>query len=240
MSADRRFAAARLRRSTGAALALAALLALAGSARAQLPASDRGTFVITKQDQPLGTERFSLRSDAQGTQLTILLDYSLEGKTIHQEATLRLGTGGRLESYHWAEGDRAAITVRYADGHLGAHYQAGKAPGSDFQFYMPATTAILDENIYSLWEVLAGRYNRAEGGAQKFSVFVPHSGDPSQVTLSETPGAPAGTLRLHAQTDQADLDMDCQGGRLMRLTLPAAELEVTRQGAAAISTAKPK
>lgn len=221
--------------------ALSGLAATTGGKSGGTPASlsDQGVLVISRQGQPLGTERFSLRQSAAGATLSAALDYHLAGHPggrgqaeVRQQAELRLGPGLALQTYVWTEGDgghpTAKIALRYDDGRIQAHYQKTKGAGLDYQFVMPATTAILDDNVFSLWEALADRYDWARGGEQTFPVFVPHSGDPTQVVFSPLPAAP-GTQRLRAQTDQARIEIVLREGKIQSLEDAGAELSVVRR-----------
>ena len=219
-----------MRRRQAVVLVAAGVLLLAAAAPAQAPVQDQGTLVVTQGGQALGEEHFTLHSDAGGTRLDATLDYSVSGKPVRQRAALRLGPRGALKSYEWSEGASASITLKYANGRIDAHYQAAKGTGRDYQFEMPATTSILDENVFSLWEVLAARYDWAKGGAQSFGVFVPHSGDPSHVTLTAAhePHALPGQATLHAETDQASLNLLLEHGRLLQIEVPAAGVVIRR------------
>lgn len=211
-------------------LALLSCLAVLGWA--QLPVRDQGTLVVTQHGQPLGEEHFTLRRTARGASLDADLDYRVEGKEVRQQAALRLAPDGAIESYRWSEGG-SAITVHYVHGRLAAHYQRAKEAGSDYGYQMPATTSILDVNVFSLWELLANCYDRARGGVQKFGVFVPQSGDPSQVSLSEAkPPRPGADWKLKAVTDDADLDLTLRDGKLMSIEVPASGVEIHRVVAA--------
>lgn len=219
-----------------AAFALA-LLAAAAPALAQLPRKDSGVFIVRQHEQVLGQETFDLRADRHGGRLQARLEYTISGRRVRQNAQLIWLSSARLQSYVWHQG-ADTITVRFAAGRLRAHYQPVRQPAQLFQFQMPPTTAILDANVYSLWEPLADRYRLAQGGTQTFSVFVPHTGNPGQVrltrvpmTASASPGARAakGLIRLRAETGQATVYLTLQRGRLLRLSLPDAGLTVSRQ-----------
>ncbi len=209
-------------------------LALGLAAPAQLPKHDSGTLVIAQHGTRLGQEHFQLRNRGAGGRLQVQLQYRVGGGRIKQRAELQWFAGGRLRAYAWRQGaDR--ITVRFASKRLRARYQPAHGQAQTFLFQLPPTTAILDANVYSLWEPLADRYNWSKGGTQTFSVFVPHTGDPGQVRLTEIPvgghgpGHQQGEEQLRAETSQATVYLLLQRGRLLRLTMPAAGLIVTRQ-----------
>ncbi len=201
------------------------LLAIgAASLAAQRPQlDDTGTFTITEHGQVRGTEHFSLRRALGGLALQSRIEYQIGDRRVQQTAVLQLDAGDGLNSYRWNEG-RAQIDVGYSDGKVTAHYQPAAGTPQDFQFVMPNTTAVLDTNFYSQWEMLAARYDRIRGGAQQFPVFVPHTGDPGKITLTVVPGP--GLYHLRAESDDVTLDLFFEGSRLERLDAP--DLVVTR------------
>lgn len=224
-------------RSAPAAFALALAFLAALPVAAQLPRQDSGVLIVRAHDQILGQENFDLRANRQGGRLQARLQYLVSGRRVRQNAQLDWLSGARLESYVWHQG-ADTITVRFAAGDLRAHYQPARQPAQLFRFQMPPTTAILDANVYSLWEPLADRYRLALGGTQTFSVFVPHTGNPGQVRLTRLPlaASPSPTaraandvVRLRAETGQATVFLTLQRGRLLRLSLPDAGLTVSRQ-----------
>ncbi|MGH9533554.1 MAG: hypothetical protein ACRD2E_01715 [Terriglobales bacterium] len=195
------------------------------------PRHDSGVLTVRQRGQVLGQEQFQLHNGAAGGSLQARLRYRLGGRSVQQDAVLHWLAGGRLAGYWWRQGGER-ITVRMRGPRLQADYQPARGPAQTFQFQLAATTAILDANVYSLWEPLADRYVLARGGTQTFSVFVPHSGNPGQVRLTLLPAAPksraSGLERLRAETGQATVYLVLRNGRLLRLSLPADGVVVTR------------
>jgi hypothetical protein len=207
----------------------AALLAFAfaGGLSAARPGSiaDHGIFRVFQDGQPVGSERFSVQQNGAATIVHSAIDYELSDRHVRQESELNLSSDTNLESYVWHEG-KAIITVDYRDGWLMSHYQPETGAARDFQFIMPNTTAIVDSNFYVDWQLLAGRYDAALGGAQQFRVFVPHEGDPDQVTISSegsatVPESNHPLLHLKAVTNAATLDLYMDGHKLVRLEGPS-------------------
>ncbi|MGH9491841.1 MAG: hypothetical protein ACRD17_15100 [Terriglobales bacterium] len=209
-----------------------ALVAAAAPATAQLPRQDSAVLIVRQHGQLRGQEHFQLRATASGGRLQARLNYIVSGHPVRQTATLEWRAGARLESYIWRQGTDA-VTIGFAAGRLQAHYHPAHGATQVFQFQLPPDTAILDANVYSLWEPLADRYVLARGGVQSFRVFVPHTGIPGHVRLTRLPVSgrdrAAGLVQLQAETGQATLFLTLRRGRLLTLRLPAAGLTVSRQ-----------
>ena len=192
-------------------------LGVVGLVAQKPPVNDSGTFTITENGQLRGTEHFSVHRTLGGRVLQSHIDFQVGDRQIRQTAELQVDAGDGLGSYRWSEG-KAQIDVGYGDGKVTAHYQPETGAARDFQFVMPNTTAILDTNFYSEWELLAARYDRIRGGEQQFPVFVPHTGDPGKITLSAVPGP--GLFHLRAVTDDVTLELFLDGSQLARLDGP--------------------
>jgi hypothetical protein len=213
----------------------AAVLAVAGATLFGVGASghapnDHGVFSVSEHGREVGLERFSVGRSGELTVARSELDYVVDNKRVHQQCELSLLGNGDLQSYQWEEG-KARIVVGYHDGRVVSHYQPVTGAAQDFEFYMPASTAIVDSNVYIGWQLLADRYDEKRGGPQQFRVFVPHAGDPDQVTLTSlgdasAPGIDHPVLHMQAATNATTLDLYLEAGRLVRLEGP--ELLVQR------------
>lgn len=190
--------------------------------------NESGTFRILLHGQPIGTESWALRTSGDGLSSQSQIHYQSPSGTVEQTATLRLGPQMNLIHYQWRQSS-ARVDVEWEQDHLSTHYRDEKGHGKDYAFYMPATTAILDDNFYFFWQLLADRYDRAKGGVQNFRVFVPHTGDPGTVRLEARPSQTPGVFLLQAQTDEATIEISLKGSQLERLEMPSAGLTVVRE-----------
>lgn len=206
------------------------------SAQAPAPSADSGTFRILLQGHPIGTESYALRASGDGISSQSQIHYQSAAGSVEQSSTLRLGPQMNLIHYQWRQ-NSARVDVEWEQDHLRVHYRDPKGQVKDYAFYMPATTAILDDNFYFFWQLLADRYDRAKGGVQEFRVFVPHTGDPGTVRLKAEPSSTPGVFRLQAQTDEATLEISMKGSQLDRLEMPSAGLTVLREDSGDPSTA---
>ena len=100
-----------------------------------------------------------------------------------------------------------------------------------FTFTSPLI-AILDNNLYHQYAILARLYDREKKGSQTFSVLVPQEMTPGSVTvesIAPTSGSNAAEmLRVQTTDIEVDLSLDAKG-RLMKLVAPASNAEVVRE-----------
>jgi hypothetical protein len=100
-----------------------------------------------------------------------------------------------------------------------------------FTFTSPLI-AILDNNLYHQYAILARLYDREKKGSQTFSVLVPQEMTPGSVTvesIAPTNGSNAAEmLRVQTTDIEVDLSLDAKG-RLMRLVAPGSNAEVVRE-----------
>lgn len=216
-------------------VSIVALLLCAPRLTAQT-AADQGTFRIEVHGQTIGTESFALRTSGDGISAQSQIHYQGPSGSVEQSATLRLGPNLHLIHYQWRQ-SQARVDVEADADHLSAHYRDVKGHVKEYAFYMPPTTAILDDNFYLFWQLLADRYDRAKGGVQNIRVFVPHTGDPGTVRLESRPSPAPGVFLLQAQTDQATIEISMKGSQLERLEMPSAGLTVVRDASGSEASA---
>jgi hypothetical protein len=100
-----------------------------------------------------------------------------------------------------------------------------------FTFNSPMVV-ILDDNMYHQYQVLAGLYDAGKGGAQTFTVLVPQELTPGTVTVDSLGKQDVDNKKmeeLRVKTEDNEIDLYLDGGKLMRLVAPAANAEVVRE-----------
>jgi hypothetical protein len=216
------------------------VLLIASVRSARIPAesgftTDKGKFRILQEGAEVGTEQFELASSggvwvARGD-ATLRVPGS--GDT-HSTGELRLSADGTPIHYEWtAAGDKKASgSVDFSNGTAKTSVNLGKDPiKEDFKFTSPRV-AILDNNLYDQYAILARLYDWNAKGTQTFPVLIPQDRTPGTITLEST-GAPAGGGQLETlQVRSADLEVELffdAKHRLMRLEVPAAKVVVARQ-----------
>ena len=101
-----------------------------------------------------------------------------------------------------------------------------------FTFNSPQI-AVLDNNLYYQYAVLARLYDRDKKGVQTFSVLVPQELTPGSVTvesLGEQNSDSGKKLEeLVVKTEDLEVDLFLDGERLMRIVAPSTNAEIVRQ-----------
>ena len=153
----------------------------------------------------------------------------------HISGTLQIHADGTPARYEWStQGQKKAGAVITFNGTAASIElrSDGKQPYTQqFAFGSPEIV-VLDNNLYSQYEVLAGLYDRDKGGAQTFSVLVPQELTPGMVTVEslgqqDWNGKKLEELRVSSEDLEIDLFLD--GKKLMRLVAPSSNAEVVRQ-----------
>jgi len=251
MSRNRATPHGALRYSWGA-LALVAWLGGAALARPQekpaqgknaqtLPAlalaEDKGKFRILLDGQPAGTEEFAIAPNgkewlARGTTEV----RAPSGPATQVAAKLTLLADGTPLRYEWStQGQKkASATVEFQGGRakMTLHMEGAQPFIQQLSFGSPRV-AVLDNNVYHHYAILARLYDWNAKGAQTFPVLIPQDMTPGNITVesagSETAdGSPLEVLRAHTPDLELNLYLDANH-RLVRLTVPASKAEIRRE-----------
>jgi hypothetical protein len=197
---------------------------------------DKGKFKITVNGAALGTEEFEIRANgdrwiAQGS-----ADVRPPGgQPAHVTAHLTLQPNAEPVSYDWstqgAKKASAEIQFQNSIATIILHLDNARPFTQQFTFTSPLV-AILDNNLYHQYGILARMYDREKKGSQTFSVLVPQEMTPGSVTvesIAPTAGSNAAEmLRVQTSDLEVDLSLDAKG-RLVKLVAPASNAEVVRE-----------
>jgi hypothetical protein len=198
-------------------------------------AQDKGKLTIKLDGQTVGHEDFEIAPSGGGW----LAKGDAEIKTTQSPSkvsgTLTLEPGGAPISYEWtsqAEKTNGAH-VLFTNGVAKMTLQMQGAHPFDqtFTFDTPMI-AVLDNNLYHQYAVLARLYDWSKRGAQTFPVFIPQEMMPGNVTAEATGAASLDgksyeSLRVSTSDLEVDLFLDANH-RLMRLEVPSAKVSVLR------------
>lgn len=93
--------------------------------------------------------------------------------------------------------------------------------------------AVLDNNLYYQYAILARLYNWSKGGSQTFPVLIPQELTPGSINVESSGSVSEGgksyeSLRVTTSDLEVHLLLD-SGHRLMRLEVPAANVSVVRE-----------
>ncbi|HKS68159.1 MAG TPA: hypothetical protein VJR26_13045 [Candidatus Acidoferrales bacterium] len=196
---------------------------------------DKGTFRIAVNGQTVGKEEFeivpeggnwiargstSLQSDKGATRVTGVLTLRPDGTPVH---------------YEWStQGPKkASARVDFNGTTATSELHVGAARPFTQQFtFASSRIAVLDNNLYGQFAVLAHLYDWNKKGAQTFPVLVPQELTPGTATLEsmgkqEVDGKKLEELRVTTEDNEIDLFLD--GSRLVRITVPSASAEIVRE-----------
>ena len=220
---------------TAALLTLSAVAA-APQKRASVITQDKGRFTIQLDGQTVGHEEFEISASpagwaAQGTTELKVPDSPAARVT----GTLKLQPDGAPISYEWishAEKTNGAH-IAFANGvaKITLQMQGARPFEQDMTFGTPLI-AVLDNNLYYQYGVLARVYDWSKRGTQNLPVLIPQELTPGSVSVESTGSVSAqgksyDGLRVTTSDLEVLLFLDANH-RLMRLEVPAAKVSVTR------------
>jgi len=193
---------------------------------------ERGVFHITLNGKEIGTERFEIAPTNQGLRATGELQITQpEVGRVVETATLVLAGGNEPKHYERIQKapKRGSVTMTYTGETAAVHYVTPDGQIQDVEFKVPKNVLILDTNFFHHYTFLVRHYDFLQGGRQHMTVLVPQEGLPGVVTV-EYAGPDQSLRKLLAHTDQLDIELwTDDAGRVMKLRVPAANVEVTRE-----------
>jgi len=223
--------------AAGAALSLAAQKQGTASPGAAVFIPDRGKFTIQLDGQSVGHEEFEIAPSGAGWLAKGTADIKPpEGAATKVTGTLTLRSDGAPLSYDWtshAEKTNGAHVV-FANGvaKITLEMQGARPFEQDLSFNTPII-AVLDNNLYHQYAILARMYDWAKRGAQSFPVLIPQELTPGSITVESTGSASADGISYEGlKVTTVDLEIRLlldNNHRLMRLEVPAAKVSVIRE-----------
>ena len=233
-------------KTTSLALALAifacAALTLAaqkkpGATSAGVFAQDRAKFAIKLDGQTVGHEEFEIAPNGGGWLAKGTSDIKLPtGATSKVTGTLTLQPDGAPISYDWtaqAEKTNGAHII-FANGvaSITLEMQGARPFQQDLTFNSPMI-AVLDNNLYHQYAVLARVYDWTKRGVQSFPVLIPQELTPGSITVESTGSATSDGKSFEGlKVTTSDLEILLlldSNHRLMRLEVPSAKVSVVRE-----------
>jgi hypothetical protein len=199
--------------------------------------ADKGKLKISVNGQLAATEEFEIHPNGEHwiAQSTVELKPA-QGPASHVHAHLTLQPDGTPVAYTWSTdgSKKASANIQFQNSIATIVLQIENAKPFTQQFtFTSPQIAILDNNVYQQYGVLADLYDRAKKGVQTFSVLVPQEMIPGTVTVESMGSATvagAETEQLRVKTADLELDVYVDAkGRLMRIVVPSANAEITRE-----------
>jgi hypothetical protein len=219
---------------TGMASAPAYAAAVPRPAATPVFVPDKGNFRILANGQLMGKEEFEISPD--GGNWVAHGSSEIQGPegTTRISGTLRLRSDGSPTHYQWAiEGKKkasATIDFNSLTATIELHLEGAKPYTQQFTFNK-SPIAVLDNNLYHQYAILARLYDREKKGPQVFSVLVPQELTPGTITVDSVGLADVGGKKLEeltAKTEDLEVDLYLDNGRLVRLVAPSTNAEIVR------------
>src|SRR5712692_9903429 len=200
--------------------------------------ADKGKFAIQLDGQAVGREDFEIASSGGG--------WTARGATeIKQPSTPATRVSGTLVlqpdgapiSYEWtAQAEKKnGAHILFANGvaKITLEMEGARPFEQDMSFGAPLI-AVLDNNLYHHYAILARIYDWTKRGAQTFPVLIPQDDMTTGVITVEAgasenvAGKSFETLKVTTADLEVHLFLDANH-RLMRLEVPASKVVVTRE-----------
>lgn len=230
-----------LRRAALLAFAVSLCVSVLAGDKKAAPGSvlvaDKGKLNILLDGKSVGREEFEIQPSgaswiAKGT--TSL--QTPDGKSAKVSGTLTLQPNGVPVAYDWtAQTDKAnSANIVFANGVAKTTLQVeGARPFQQENSFGSPLIAVLDNNLYHQYEILAHIYDWSKRGQQVFPVLVPQDLTPGTITVDSPGPATAGgksyeSLKVSTSDLEVLLYLD-PNHRLMRLEVPAAKVAVLRE-----------
>jgi hypothetical protein len=220
---------------TATLLALSAIAA-APQKRASVITQDKGRFTIQLDGQTVGHEEFEISASSAGWAAQGTTELKVpDSPAARVTGTLKLQPDGAPISYEWishAEKTNGAH-IAFANGVARITLQMqGARPFEQDMTFGTRLIAVLDNNLYYQYGVLARVYDWSKRGTQNLPVLIPQELTPGSVSVESTGSVSAqgksyDGLRVTTTDLEVLLFLDANH-RLMRLEVPAAKVSVTR------------
>jgi hypothetical protein len=198
---------------------------------------DKGKFRITIGGQQVGSEDFEISSSGDTwLERSTMIAHAPGTADVKSSGQLRLSANGSPVRYDWAAEalKKATGYVDFADGTAKCSADLGKASfmRKDFKFTSPVI-AVLDNNLYYQFGILARIYDWKAGGKQTFPVLIPQDMVPGSISVESLGQQQAGngryeTLRVSSTDLEIMLYLDANH-RLMRLEVPSSNAVIERE-----------
>jgi hypothetical protein len=220
-----------------AALSIAAQKKAAAPSGPAVFAQDKGKLAIKLGGQTVGHEEFEIAPSGGGWLAKGTVEIKPpEGPTSKVSGSLALQADGAPISYEWssqAEKTNGAH-ILFANGvaSITLEMQGARPFQQELSFNSPLI-AVLDNNLYHQYAVLARIYDWSKLGVQTFPVLIPQELTPGSITVQSTGSASADGKTyegLKVNTSDIEILLLLDGHhRLMRLEVPDAKVSVIRE-----------
>jgi hypothetical protein len=220
------------------ALSLAAVALAASPAGApSVFSADKGKLRIVVGGQTVGSEDFEIAASGEAwVERSSMSAHAPGGGDVKAMGQLKLAADGSPMHYDWsAEAQKkAAGAVDFSAGTAKCLADlGGTAPlRKDFVFKSPRV-AVLDNNLYYQYGVLARVYDWKAGGKQDFPVLIPQDMVPGTISVESLGSQQSGSGKYEAlRVSTPDLEVLVfldSSHRLMRIEVPSSNVTIERE-----------
>jgi hypothetical protein len=199
--------------------------------------ADKGKFNILLDGASIGREEFEIEPSGAGWIAKGSTSMKTpDGKSAKVTGTLTLQPDGAPLSYDWsAQTDKSnSAHILFVNGVAKTTLQMqGAAAYQQENSFGSPLIAVLDNNLYHQFELLARIYDWNKKGAQTFPVLIPQELTPGTISVESTGTASAaGKSYEGLKATTADLEILLyldSAHKLMRLEVPSAKVAVVRE-----------
>jgi hypothetical protein len=199
---------------------------------------DKGKLVIQLNGETIGSEQFELSQTGNNWLAKGTTELKVPGTTAvtSVSGTLMLQPNGAPISYEWtSRADKtngAHVVFSNGTAKITLEMQGARPFEQDLSFNAPVI-AVLDNNLYHQYALLAKLYDWSKRGMQTFPVLIPQDLTPGTISVEATgsttlDGKSYEGLRVTTSDLEVLLMLD-SNHRLMRLEVPSAKVSVVRQ-----------
>jgi len=207
------------------------------AATAAIFTPDKGKFRIVLDGHAVGDEEFEIsRSGETWTARGSTTAHVPGGGDVNAAGQLKLSADGAPIRYEWsAEAQKKATgTVDFVNGtaKCAANLGASSPLMKDFKFDSPRI-AVLDNNLYHQYAVLAQVYDWKGGAKQTFPVVIPQDLTPGSISVESLGTQQGGNAKYEAlRVSSTDLEILLYvdaSHHLMRLEVPSSKVVIERK-----------
>jgi pimeloyl-ACP methyl ester carboxylesterase len=219
------------------------MVAPAGAQQSPVAAKPTG-YTIFLRGTPVGREEVTVREDASGTTVTAHGRLGAPLNVITRRAEVKYSADGSPEEFVLeasANGSNVAVRTSFVNGTAQTQGNQGSAKIATSHPFSPQAV-VLPNGIFTLYAALADRLSRVTAGAELRAYILPLAEIGVKVVSDQPERIQVGTSFLNVQRydllfsnpdgDLAVILTAGDGGRLIRLVVPAQAIEVVREDVA--------
>ena len=227
-----------LRRAALLAIAIAvAVSAAPADKKSSVFAPDKGKFNILLDGKSIGREEFEIEPSGNGWVAKGSTSLQTpDGKSAKVTGNLVLQADGVPVTYDWSsQTDKSnSASIAFANGVARTTLQVqGAHPYQQENSFGSPLIAVLDNNLYHQYEVLAHLYDWSKRGPQSFPVLIPQELTPGTISVESAGSATADgksyeLLKVTSSDLEIHLFLD-SNHKLIRLEVPSSKVAVLRE-----------